>query len=265
MSPKKRSRFVAYIRVSSQEQASEGLSLAAQRKRLEAWAVAEEVELVEVVADEGLSAGKPIRKRAGGRRAIELLESGEADGLVFVKLDRVFRSTADCVLTVDREFRKHGWELVSLNEKLDTTTAMGRFLIRTFASLAELEREQGGERTSEVLQSLKAEGVQLGRAALGWRHTDDLDEDGRRVIEKIPDEVRLVRRIKNLRTRGHSLHKIAAKLNESGAPTKRGGLWYACTVRNILLREDDAERRAARARADGKALNAFVADGLDDS
>ncbi len=72
------------------------------------------------------SASKPLRDRPGGRRVLKMLESGKAEGLVFTKLDRAFRSTMDCINTVDTVFRAKGWQLASLAEQLDTSTSMGR-------------------------------------------------------------------------------------------------------------------------------------------
>lgn len=238
MSPKKRSRFVAYCRVSTVEQATEGVSLAAQRQKLEAWAVLHEIDLVEIVVDEGVSATAPLADRPGGARVLELLQNGDAEGLVFAKLDRVFRSTADAVLTVDRVFRKHGWQLVSLAEQLDTTTSMGRFLLRMFASLAELERDRLSERTSEALQHLRQQGVRVGRARYGERYSDDVDDEGHRVVVAVPEQQKTIRRAKALRAKGATLQQIADQLTAEGRPTQRGGSWAPKTVRDLLQRAD---------------------------
>lgn len=232
MSPNKRSRFVAYVRVSTVEQSTEGVSLEAQRAKLAAWAELHEAQLVEVVGDEGLSAS--TLDRPGLQRVLELLRARKVDGVVVTKLDRLTRSTRDLLGLVGELFREDNLALVSIAESVDTTKAAGRLVLTILGAMATWERETIAERTSEALQHLRSKGVQMGREGLGWRYTEDVDEEGRRVVEKIPGEVRVVQRIKRARKRGDSLRAIAEKLNHDGVPTKRGGRWYASTVRAVL-------------------------------
>ena len=86
-------RVVGYIRVSSEGQATEGVSLDAQRVKLAAYCTAMDLELVGIEADEGVSA-KSLR-RPGLQRALGLLDAGAADGLLITKLDRLTRSVRD--------------------------------------------------------------------------------------------------------------------------------------------------------------------------
>ena len=85
-----RTAVAGYVRVSTEQQAGEGVSLDAQRIKLQAYAVAMDLELVDVFEDAGLSA-KSLR-RPGLQSALALLEDGKAAGLVVVKLDRLTRS-----------------------------------------------------------------------------------------------------------------------------------------------------------------------------
>ena len=81
-----RTRVVGYIRVSTEHQADEGVSLEAQRARLEAFALATDLVLVGVEVDAGISA--KTLERPGIQRALARLEAGEADGVLVAKLDR---------------------------------------------------------------------------------------------------------------------------------------------------------------------------------
>src|SRR5262245_9972971 len=88
-----RTRVVGYVRVSSEQQADSGVSLEAQRAKLEAYALAMELELVAIEVDAGVSA-KTLR-RPGFEAALQLLGSGAAEGLLVCKLDRLTRSVRD--------------------------------------------------------------------------------------------------------------------------------------------------------------------------
>lgn len=89
----KKTRVVGYLRVSTEKQVDEGISLAAQREKLVAYATAMDLELVALVEDAGVSA-KNI-KRPGLERALAVLDDGGADGLLVAKLDRLTRSVRD--------------------------------------------------------------------------------------------------------------------------------------------------------------------------
>ena len=227
-------RTIAYIRVSTAQQADEGVSLDAQRAKLEAYCVALDLDLVAVYVDAGVSA-KSL-KRPGLQAAFEQLEAGDADALLVAKLDRLTRSVMDLGWLLDaKRFGGH-WELLSVGDSIDTRSAGGRLVLRILATVSEWEREAISERTREALDHLKAQGVELGRAPLGTRRTDELDDAGRRVLEADPEEQRAVEAILELRRAGLSLRAIAGELTSIGIRTKRGGSWHASTVRGVLGR-----------------------------
>ena len=232
-------RAVAYARVSTAEQAAEGVSLDAQAASLRAYCEFRGLELVDVVVDAGVSAGKPLADREGGRRILDLVDAGEVAAVVSFKLDRLFRDCADC-LTVTDAWDRAGvaLHLVDMGgQTIDTSTAMGRFFVTIMAGAAELERNMVRDRTRTALAHLRSQGVQLGGEALGWTRTDDTDDDGRKLMRVVKAEADTVARILALRAEGHTLQSIADTLAAEGRPTKRGGNWYPATVRNVLVRE----------------------------
>ena len=232
-------RAVAYARVSTAEQAAEGVSLDAQAASLRAYCEFRGLELVDVVVDAGVSAGKPLADREGGRRILDLVDAGEVAAVVSFKLDRLFRDCADC-LTVTDAWDRAGvaLHLVDMGgQTIDTSTAMGRFFLTIMAGAAELERNMVRDRTRTALAHLRAQGVQLGGEALGWTRTDDTDDDGRKLVRVVKAEADTVARILALRAEGRTLQSIADTLAAEGRPTKRGGNWYPATVRNVLVRE----------------------------
>lgn len=225
-------KFIAYTRVSTADQAIEGVSLEAQDTRLRAWAVAQGVELVEVVTDAGISA--KTLDRPGLARVLEMLRNGEADGLVVFKLDRLTRRTVDLLMLVDELFADGSRSLVSLSESVDTASAAGRMMLTMLGALASWERETIGERTAEALRHLKAQNVKMGRDGYGWTYGEAVDDEGRRVVEPVESERAAIERAKELRAAGRSLRQIAEALTVEGHETKRGGRWHAKTVRSLI-------------------------------
>jgi DNA invertase Pin-like site-specific DNA recombinase len=224
-------RVVGYVRVSTDEQADSGAGLTAQRSAIEAECERRGWELVEVAEDAGYS-GKDL-KRPAIRGALDRLDRGEADGLVVAKLDRLSRSVLDFAAFMERAQRK-GWAVVVLDLGVDTATPQGELVANTFAAFAQFERRLIGQRTREALAVKAAEGVRIGRP----RQLDP----------------KVARRIRNLRSRGHSLAKIAERLNGDDVPTAHGGAkWHPSTVRAVLERrgEPTTGRKAGASSGDG--------------
>jgi site-specific DNA recombinase len=226
-------RGIGYIRVSTEQQADGGVSLDAQRAKLTAYAVAMDLDLVCTIEDAGVSA--KTLARPGIARALAMLDAGEADALLVTKLDRLTRSVRDLGDLVERYFATR-FALLSVGDSIDTRTAAGRLVLNVLASVSQWEREACAERTREALAHLKAEGVRLGGEALGWRRSADTDAHGRRIVTIDADETNTVARMRALRADGLSLREIAATLTDEGYQTKRGGEWYASTVRAVLDR-----------------------------
>jgi site-specific DNA recombinase len=223
---------VGYVRVSTDDQVDSGLSLEHQEHRIKAYAEAQGLELVEIIHDEGVSAGKALAARKGGLKALRLLNTGKARHLIALKLDRVFRNTSDALETAQAWDKAGvGLHLIDMGgQSINTRTAMGRMFFTMAAGFAELERGLVRERTSAALQQKKARGEAYCRPLLGF----DVDDSKRLVANR--DEQRLIARIQAMHEAGESLHQIANKLNIEGVPTKRGGVWHASTIRQLLER-----------------------------
>jgi site-specific DNA recombinase len=223
------SRLIGYIRVSTSEQSSEGCSLPMQRAKILAYAELNDLALVDVIEDAGISA-KNISGRPGFQRALEMILCGKADGLIVWKLDRAFRSTTDA-LAVAEKLNKQGKGLISICEKLDTSSAIGEFFYSLMASLAQMERKLIGERTKAALQSMKANGERVGEVPFGF----SLEVDGKHLVEN-PTEQEIIGRIRNLKALGYSFRQIAADLNRDGYRTKKGADWTHRQVSRIYGR-----------------------------
>jgi len=217
-------KVIGYVRVSTEEQAREGISLEAQKHKIKAWTEALDGVLLFIAEDAGIS-GKLIRNRDGLKRAIEATCAEQAV-LVVYSLSRLSRSTRDTLTVADR-LDKAGADLVSLSERIDTTTAAGKMVFRMLAVLNEFERDQISERTSAILQHKKAKGEVYSPTPYGFRR------DGNKLVPS-KEERRVISEIVVMKKRGMSLRAIAFELNVAGIPAKKGGKWYASTVRSIL-------------------------------
>lgn len=220
-------KVIGYIRVSTEDQAAHGVSLEAQRTKLQQYCDLYELELVAIVEDAGASA-KSL-SRVGLQQALGLLDAGEAEGLLVAKLDRLTRSVKDLGALLDGYFRTR-FSLLSVADQIDTSTAAGRLVLNVLASVSEWEREAIGERTSAALQHKIANGEHVGSPALGYEMIQGK-------LEAVEAELVVVQRILDLRRTGGTLQAIANTLNAEDVPTKRGGAWYPSTVAKILKRE----------------------------
>lgn len=214
---------VIYCRVSTDEQAKSGLGLEAQEERCRAWATANGYEVVAVIVDEGASA--KTLKRPKLEEALGKIKPGRV--LVAYKLDRLTRTQADfpalaaCVEAA-------GGEWATVEERFDTSTAMGRAMLQIVLTFSQLEREQTAERTSAALAAKKTRGERLGATPLGYITL----EDGSVTMDAA--EQATVQRARELRAAGYSLRAIGGMLTAEGHTAKRGGAWGPSTVRLIL-------------------------------
>jgi DNA invertase Pin-like site-specific DNA recombinase len=221
-----RRRVVGYVRVSTDKQAESGLSLEAQRSKLEAWATLYDVELVAVEVDAGVSAAT-LDRPALARVLVEL-DAGRVDAVLVAKLDRLTRSTRDLGDLLDRAERRR-WGILSVAENLDTSTAAGRLVVSVLGAVAQWEREAIGERTAAALAAKAARGELVGAAPIGTR----ADDAGRLVVDEL--EAAAVATIRELRAAGLSIRAIVDELEARGVAS-RGGRWHATTVARVLAR-----------------------------
>lgn len=217
---------IAYVRVSTDEQAASGAGLEAQRAAIEAEVSRRGWTIAGWHADEGVSGSKDVAHRSGLAAAIEAIEDGKAAVLMVAKTDRVARGLRTLLDVIDRVECARG-AVVAVDGTIDTSSAAGRFQTQIMGSVAELERALISDRTKAALAVRKAQGVRLGRPSALARE--------------------VVMRIIEARTGGASLRAIAAELTADGVLTAQGGAkWHANTIKQVLEGQD-----AERIRADG--------------
>lgn len=226
-------RVAGYVRVSTEGQAEEGVSLDAQREAIGAYCRMRGLELVEIVTDAGVSAGKPLATREGGARVLDMVRRREVGGVVAMKLDRLFRNAIDCLENVET-WGQAGVALHVIDmggASVDTSCAMGWMFMSMAASFAQMERMLISERTRMGLQQNKAQGKRVGQIPFGFR----LAADGE-ALEQDPDEQFMLQRILRLRAEGVSVPRIVALLNADESASPRGEKWHNTTVYRLLER-----------------------------
>ena len=221
-------KAIGYIRVSTEDQAREGVSLENQRAKIQAYAQLKDLELLDIIEDAGLSAKN--LNRPGAREVLRLAKAGAIDAVIVFKLDRMFRSTVDALETT-RHFDKWGIAFHSINENLDTKSAMGKFFFTLTAAIAEMERGIVSERTKAALQHKRDNGEKTGGdVPFGYQADNGTLTADRR-------EQRIIRLINKLKAAGHSLREIGHELRKRGYKSKTGkDSWNPKTIAQLLKR-----------------------------
>lgn len=173
-------RVACYVRVSTQEQKLHGISIDAQKAKLQAYAEKNNMKIVEWYVDEGVSGRKLIRNRPELQRMIKDAEQGRFDRIIFIKLDRFFRSVAEYHECMKR-IAPVVWS--TTEEQYDLTTANGRMLVNFKLTIAEMEADQGGERIRIVNDYKVQTGQPLsGSMPLGFKIVTDENTKRKKII-----------------------------------------------------------------------------------
>jgi len=197
-------RAIGYVRVSTEEQAREGISIQAQEERITALATAKGWDLVKIIPDAGYS-GKNLN-RPGAKALLDICRKTEADVVIVYKVDRITRKQKDLWYLLEEIFEANRVGFVSVTEAFDTTTAAGKAFLGMLGTFAQLERDLVSERTREALSHKRAKGEWVGRMPTGFKMNDDgkLDED--------PKALKMIARAKRLRREGASYGDISRAL-----------------------------------------------------
>jgi DNA invertase Pin-like site-specific DNA recombinase len=227
-------KTVAYVRVSTEDQAREGVSLDAQEARIAAYCAAMGWGVPEVICDAAESAKSLQRPEIA--KAIADLCAGGIERVVVLKLDRLTRSVRDLADLIDL-FAKHEVALVSVGETLDTSTAAGRMVMNMLGVVAQWEREAIAERTSTALGYKRQRRQVYGHVPFGWRR------EGNKLVE-VPVEQDALTEMGRMDAKGATLRSIGEMLETRGLRPRRGERWAPATVRP-MLRSRIAQEAAA--------------------
>lgn len=205
-------RAVGYIRVSTDMQATDGLSLDAQTAAIEHYCSAQGLKLVSVCKDV-LSGTKA--ERPGLREALGVLQRG-ADVLVVLKFDRLSRSIKHFCELYETYFQSGEKELVAIREAIRLDSSLGRALVGILLVFAQMEREAISERTREALQYRRRLGYHHGKAPYGYQTVSLPEQPHSRVLVEKNEEQAVLSRIKDWVGQGLGIPEIARRLNAEG-------------------------------------------------
>jgi DNA invertase Pin-like site-specific DNA recombinase len=217
-------RIAIYCRVSTDEQAAEGYSLASQVERLQDYCKAREWAIAGVYSDGGYS-GRNTRRPEYTRM---MDERDTWDGLLVLKMDRIHRNTKNFIIMMENLQAWHK-EFISMTEALDTSSAMGRFVAQMIQSIAQLESEVIGERVHAGMSQKAKEGA--GR--LGFPVPLGYSKDGDQLVI-VDAEAEIIQFIFKCFLLNVSISGITKGLNERGMKTKAGSTFDRKAVGYIL-------------------------------
>lgn len=207
-------RAILYARVSTSRQAEEGLSLETQESRLVAFASALDLQVVEFIADAGISA-KSLSNRPGMLRALALLEAGAADTLIVVSLSRLSRSLRD-ISTLVEDYFSDRFNLLAVDGSIRTDSANGRMLAGILGAVAQHEREQCAERVRTGILFKRSQGGFIGGTApFGFALVDG-------ALVPVPAEQEAIALSRELRAQGATLQATSDALAAQGFLARNG-------------------------------------------
>lgn len=220
-------KTVAYIRVSTSQQATLGASLDAQREKIMSYATLYDLEIVDVIVDAAESA-KSL-DRPGLMIALDMLQDGRATALLVTRLDRLTRSVRDLGELLERYFAPGKCALMSVGEQIDTRSSSGRLVLNVLASVSQWEREAIGERTKAVMAYKASQNERCGSIPYGYELAPD-----RVHLLPLASEQAVIARARQLSSEGRSLRKVARVLAHEGLVPRQGGLWAPMQVSRML-------------------------------
>lgn len=218
-------KAMGYVRVSTDEQAREGISLDNQKAKIESYCTLHDLELVGIIEDAGKS-GKDLN-REGIKTLVNSMKGRQINAVVVYKLDRLSRKVIDTLNLIEL-MRRQNIAFHSITDNIDTKTAMGKFFLNVMASLAQMERDLISERTRDALQHKISKNERAGQIPYGWT----LTSDGKTLMVN-PREQKAISLIRDLHDKGYSYRAICRELEmEHYKPA--GAKWHHQTIKNIL-------------------------------
>ena len=168
--PENKPLAAIYIRVSTEDQALHGFSLAGQEDALKNYCSALGYNFYKIYRDEGKSA-KDIKHRPAMQELLSDAENKKFSSIFIYKLDRFSRSLKDLILTIEK-LKEWGVDFVSLQDRIETTSASGKLMFHIISAFAEFERNIIGERTSFGMARKSQEGGAISKPPFGYKMVD---------------------------------------------------------------------------------------------
>ena len=221
---------VGYVRVSTDMQAADGLSLDAQRAAIKSYCESLGLRLLQIHEDVE-SGGKADRK--GLARAL----ATNADVVIVLKFDRLSRSIKHFCDLYETHFADGTKELVAIREAIRLDSALGRALVSILLVFAQMEREACGERVKEAIGHIRGKGYHFGKAPYGSKAVPSPENPRYRILVDDPEEQIVLARIKSMIEARISYQKIATQFNAEQIPPPQGASWTVSVIYKLNIRK----------------------------
>lgn len=218
-------KVIGYVRVSSEIQKRKNNSIPLQKKKIKEYCSLNDFDLIDVYEDDGVS-GMSIDKRNGFKSMVEFMKENKIDGIVVWSLSRLGRKMKDVVEFMDF-LKSNNIGFFSIKENLSNDDKIGSLIMNILSSINEFEVEVIRERIKDVKRNKKENREVYGRMMYGY------DNINGKMIEN-KEEKRIIRRVKNFRSRGWSWRKISNRLNDEGIKSKEDKIWYDGSLYNMM-------------------------------
>ena len=237
-------RAIGYVRVSTDMQAQEGISLEAQQAAIQQYCSLHGLKLVTICQDV-LSGGKD--QRPGLQDALRTLQRS-GDVLIVLKFDRLSRSIRHFCELYETYFKDGTKELVAIRESIRLDSALGRALINILLVFAQMEREATGERTREAIHHIRQSGYHFGKAPYGKKTIPAPDNPRMKVLVDDEAELAVIAQLKAWAAQDVGITEMAHRLNAAGTPPPQGERWTKSLIYNLRLRLSHIQPRPINER-----------------
>lgn len=231
-------KLIGYCRVSTTMQEEEGISLDAQCEHIKKWCDISKTphgtdyNLIDIVKEQG--SAKSL-KRPKLQAIREQCNEGVANGIIVVKLDRLTRSLRDITYLIENDFKKY--DLISIGERLDTESAVGRLMLNMIVMVSQWEREAIGERTKTTLRYKKSKAEKTG-GQVPYGYQEKIEESNGKSVKVLTinkSEFQMISLILDMWTsQSYSLNKISKVLLEKSYVNRNGNKFHPQQIKRII-------------------------------
>ena len=224
-------KVIGYACQNTLSQQPRNLTLSRQERLISEFAVSKNWELQKIFRE-------VITTNSGGGQPkldeiIRLAGERKFDALVVARLDRLTRNIRQLNALINTLCIQNHVTLISIEEGLDTVSKNGQLALKIIDIVTKWDTKRISDRTREIIAKKRAKGERVGHAPFGLTYRN-------KKLVPVRKEQETVNLIQEKRNDGMSYHKIAKHLNERKIPSKRGGVWYAETVKTVFQKASAA-------------------------
>lgn len=227
-------KAIGYIRVSTEGQVKDGVSLDNQENRIRRYCEYKGLELVEIIRDEGISGGKNA-KRPGFVELLGLIQKKDVEAVVLYSLERLSRDMLT-LLALERLLDEFEIKLHTVEGEIDTTNPNGFMNFAMSAFMGEMERRQVKYRTKKAMEYKKANGKVVGKIPYGYRR------EGNDLVEE-PEEMEILEKANSLYADGMNLAEIVREFKSEGIKTRTGKDFTSMQVKRLINNYQDVKKK----------------------